>query len=211
MLRTNLRALADSARRPGYSKVTWLPRDQVRRGGLVLAVVLALALLAFPKGGVGAAVVAVPGATITVTTTGDTLDAGGGNCAAITIASLPGPDGVTSLREAICAANNTAGDDIVTFGVNGTFTLTRAGVNEDANATGDLDVLSNITITGNGTGNTIIDGNNTDRVLDIDPLQNCNCTDSVSGVTVRNGHVNPAAINLGAGIATGLSSFVTLS
>src|SRR5689334_5476185 len=154
---------------------------------------------------------AAPSATITVTTTGDTLDAAAGNCAAITVASLPGLDGVTSLREAICAANNTAGTDTITFGVNGTFTLTRTGVNEDGNSTGDLDLLSNITITGNGAGNTIIDGNNSDRVLDIDPLQGSGAVVSISGVTIQHGRVDPAAINLGAGVATGGSSTVTIS
>ncbi|MGE5378330.1 MAG: hypothetical protein ACM3XO_25000, partial [Bacteroidota bacterium] len=50
-------------------------------------------------------------ASMTVTTTADTIDAAAGNCAGITIAYLPGPDGQTSLREAVCAANNTAGAD----------------------------------------------------------------------------------------------------
>src|SRR5689334_20034839 len=95
------------------------------RLGIILGLVLLLgvagrglvasgAVLAPPAG-------LAPAATITVTTTGDTLDAAAGNCAAITISSLPGPDGVISLREAICAANNTAGADSITFAVNGTF------------------------------------------------------------------------------------------
>ena len=60
-------------------------------------------------------------ASLTVTTTADTVDAAG-TCAAVTIPALPGPDGQTSLREAVCAANNTAGADTITFSVNGTFT-----------------------------------------------------------------------------------------
>jgi hypothetical protein len=151
-----------------------------------------------------------PSATITVTTTGDTLDAGGGNCAAITIAALPGPDGVTSLREAICAANNTAGDDAIQFGGNGTYTITRNGI-DDTNSLGDFDILSNITITGNGAANTILDGNALDRIFDIDPLQGSNAVVSISGVTIRNGRVDPAHFNLGAGVATGASSNVTIS
>ena len=56
---------------------------------------------------------------ITVTTTNDVLDAAGGTCAAVTVASLPGPDGVTSLREAMCAANNNPGSDTVRFNIPG--------------------------------------------------------------------------------------------
>src|SRR3954470_10367069 len=68
-------------------------------------------------------------AGITVTTTADTIDAAGTRAAA-TLASLPGTDGQTSLREAVCAANNNAGADTITFSVNGTFALTGAA-NED--------------------------------------------------------------------------------
>ncbi|HET7077543.1 MAG TPA: hypothetical protein VFM49_08830, partial [Chloroflexia bacterium] len=179
---------------------------RVPRAGLRLLLMLGLLLAALGY----RAATAAPTATITVTTTGDTLDAAAGNCAAITIASLPGPDGQTSLREAICAANNTAGADTITFSVNGTFTLTRTGV-EDDNVTGDLDLLSNITITGNGAGNTVLDGNNTDRVFDIDPLQGSNAVVSISGVTIQHGHADPSTFNLGAGVATGASSTVTIS
>ena len=53
-------------------------------------------------------------AGIVVTTTADTIDAAG-TCGAVTLASLPGPDGQTSLREAVCAANTNAGPDTITF------------------------------------------------------------------------------------------------
>ena len=58
-------------------------------------------------------------AVILVTTNNDVLDAAGGVCANVTLASLPGPDGATSLREAICAANNNAGADTINFGIQG--------------------------------------------------------------------------------------------
>jgi parallel beta-helix repeat protein len=56
---------------------------------------------------------------ILVTTNSDVLDAAGGVCEDATIASLPGPDGVTSLREAICASNNNPGADTINFDIPG--------------------------------------------------------------------------------------------
>jgi hypothetical protein len=177
-------------------------------GGLALA----LALLALPARPAATAADVTPDATITVTTTNDTLDAGA-TCP-FTIASLPGPDGVVSLREAVCAANGTAGNDIIQFSVNGTFTLTRpnpGGVPDDTAQNGDLDLLTNITITGNGAANTILDGNLADRVFDIDPLGGTNAVVSISGVTIQRGRVNPSLFNIGAGIYVGNSAVVSIS
>ena len=106
-------------------------------------------------------------AGIVVTTTADTIDAAA-NCLSVTVASLPGPDGQTSLREAVCAANSNADADSITFSVNGTFALIGAA-NEDSSGTGDLDILRSLTITGNGVANTIIDGSGNDRVFDVYP------------------------------------------
>jgi hypothetical protein len=74
--------------------------------------ILALALSGLPGGQAARA------ADITVTTTADDLDAAG-SCGAVTILSLPGPDGVTSLREAMCATNNNAGADTIQFDIPG--------------------------------------------------------------------------------------------
>jgi hypothetical protein len=52
-----------------------------------------------------------------VDTTNDVLDAAGGICNDVTIVSLPGFDGVISLREAICAANNNSGPDTILFNI----------------------------------------------------------------------------------------------
>ena len=54
--------------------------------------------------------------TITVDSTTDVLDAAVG-CALVGIGDLPGPDKETSLREAICAANDNAGSDIIEFNI----------------------------------------------------------------------------------------------
>ncbi|MCG8346979.1 MAG: CSLREA domain-containing protein, partial [Chloroflexales bacterium] len=108
-------------------------------------------------------------------------------------------DGDCSLREAIQAANTDspvdacAGDtdpDTITLRA-GTYTLSLPGVNENAGATGDLDITSTnaVTITGAGAGTTIINAGDTnvgvlgDRVFEVRP--NANLT--ISGVTIRGG------------------------
>ena len=78
--------------------------------------------------------------TFTVNTTDDELNS----------------DGDCSLREAIQAANTDSavdacpagsGGDTITLPA-GTYTLAIAGMGEDNNATGDLDILNNVTING---------------------------------------------------------------
>src|SRR5919108_5309171 len=58
-------------------------------------------------------VASAAGETIVVNTTSDVEDFGG----AKTVANLPGPDGVVSLREAVTAANNTAGPNTIAFNI----------------------------------------------------------------------------------------------
>ena len=118
-------------------------------------------------------------ATITVTTTADELDT----------------NGACSLREAIRAANTNAkvgacvagsstGTDTITVPA-GTYVLTRLGADEEANVTGDLDITSPIKIVGAGVSATVIDGNRTDRVLNV----KSGATLTLTKVTVRNGCV----------------------
>lgn len=80
-----------------------------------------------------------------------------------------------SLREAVQAAN-TAADfgGCIYPGANPTIRLeadryrfTRAGALEDANATGDLDLLVPLTISGSTTGETTINGRRLDRVIHV--------------------------------------------
>jgi CSLREA domain-containing protein len=111
----------------------------------------------------------------TVTKTADTND---GSC-----------DSDCSLREAIIAANDADGPDVITLPA-GTFTLTISGTNENGGATGDLDITDSLTITGVGPAATIIDGGDLDRVLDInDPLFQ-GISVHISGVTIQHGQVN---------------------
>lgn len=129
----------------------------------------------------GALFVAAPGsaraATIAVGTTVDELD-GDTDC---------------SLREAIQAANTDAavsgcaagsGADTITV-PGGFYQLTRVGAGEDGNATGDLDIASDVTIRGTGA---VIDGNDTDRVLHV-----LGGTVLVDGLVVQNGHAPAGA------------------
>ena len=102
-------------------------------------------------------------AALTVDTFSDTLD--GTTTSISNLLSNKGTDGKISLREAIIAANNTAGSDTIVLGT-GTYLLSIAGQWENGGATGDLDILSDITITGSGIGSTIINGGGIERVFD---------------------------------------------
>ncbi len=95
--------------------------------------------------------------TFTVTKTTDTKD---GIC-----------DADCSLREAIIAANsNPDADDVIVPA--GTYVLTK----------GDLEITDQLTLNGAGADTTIIDGNGTDRVIDV-----LSGTVEISAVTIQNG------------------------
>ena len=125
----------------------------------------------------------------TVTTTDDVADttpfdgvcAGAGGC---------------SLRAAIQQANACAGIDTIALPA-GTYRLAVAGIDEDAGATGDLDVRGDVVVTGAGSAQTIIDGDGVDRVLHV---VSGNAT--LVGVTVRGGrNRGPSGGGTPAGIA----------
>ncbi|MGD8752472.1 MAG: CSLREA domain-containing protein, partial [Anaerolineales bacterium] len=146
-----------------------------------------VATLLVPLVNVGAPPAEAYSATITVNTSDDELN----------------NDNDCSLREAIQAANTnsvvdkcSAGQanpnlDTITFtaATNGKPIFLAGTAGEDANATGDLDILDggDLTIQGNGATNTLIDGNGTDRVFHICPGGGCANTVTFKGVTIRNG------------------------
>ncbi|MCG6156584.1 FG-GAP-like repeat-containing protein [Rubinisphaera margarita] len=104
--------------------------------------------------------IVIPLETIVVTTVADENDG--------TIDSSRGAG--VSLREALLAANLNADINTVTFheSLNGSeILLTIAGRGEDGGATGDLDLTQPIIIAGNGQTETVINGNDLDRVFDI--------------------------------------------
>src|SRR3990170_3213880 len=129
-----------------------------------LCAVLAVALLLLLAGDRPAAA-----ANFAVTKTADTAD---GAC-------IPSD---CSLREAIIAANASPGADTITLPA-AIYILTIAGANEDAAATGDLDITGDLTINGAGAATTIIDGGDLDRVFHV----KSGGAVSISGVTIQNG------------------------
>jgi len=127
-------------------------------------------------------IVAAPAATFTVSKTADTND---GACNAD-----------CSLREAVRAANANPGADLILLGA-GTFQLTLAGANENAAATGDLDITDPVTIQGNGSATTAVTAGTTtangiDKVFSINPLFTTAFATSMSGMTIRYGR-NPSS------------------
>src|SRR5262249_44553134 len=110
--------------------------------------------------------------------------------------------GHISLRSAIMAADARGGTNTIKL-PSGTYALTIAGAGEDASATGDLDITSNITIKGAGSSKTIIDGNNLDRVFQIQ-----RGTTTISDVTIRHGVASTGGGLLNSGGRVTLSSVV---
>ncbi len=113
----------------------------------------------------------VRAATFAVTRTDDTVNCTAGDC---------------SLRGAIVAANTAPGADLVIVPA-GTYTLTIAGLDEQASAMGDLDVNDAVTLQGAGSATTIVDAGGIDRVLHVAAAQTVAGTVHIEGLTLRNG------------------------
>ncbi len=125
-------------------------------------------------------------ATFTVNATTDAVDAtpGDGNCATA--------GAVCTLRAAVQEANALAGDDTINIPA-GTFTITIEGTGEDFAATGDIDIRSNLTISGASKTTTILDANSKDRFFHV---VGGTYTVAISNMTIKKGSVT----NLGGGI-----------
>ena len=115
-------------------------------------------------------------ANFTVDSTTDAVDAniGNGTCASAA--------NECTLRAAIQEANAAAGPHVITVPA-GSYKLTLAGPGEDVAATGDLDILQEVTITGAGEDLTIVDGQSFDRVFNT--VANVSVT--LEDLSVRNG------------------------
>jgi len=137
----------------------------------------------------------VNAATFTVNAQHDAQDVAPGNGVCETAAG----NGICTLRAAITEANALAGADIITLPA-GTYTQTLAAANENANAGGDFDITTPITINGDGAATTIIQANTVtltanERVFHI--LAGGTAV-TINGVTIRNG-VNRISSAIGGG------------
>lgn len=140
-------------------------------------------------------------ATFVVNSTVDGVDAAPGNNSCATAA------GACTLRAAIQESNALAGADIITL-PSGTYVLTIPGAGEDAAATGDLDIIDDLTINGGNptsAADTIIDGGGAagtlrDRVIEtMNGPTNRPVTIRINGVTIRGGY-DASSPNGGGGI-----------
>ncbi len=136
--------------------------------------------LAILQQGDVASIVNTPTASVTVSTTGDVVDAPDLSSIAALIAN-PGPDGQISLREAVLASNNSGGSNVINLAA-GTYTLTGAS----------LAVQTGTTLLGAGSANTIIQGGATpgsgsDKIFAFNPIGSLKNGFGVSltGVTLR--------------------------
>jgi CSLREA domain-containing protein len=121
------------------------------------------------------------GLTFTVDSASDALDASPGDSTCATA------EGSCTLRAAIQEANSVPGPDAIVVPA-GTYAIGIPGIQENADATGDFDTLSSMTITGAGIDATIIDGAQLDRVFD---TYGPAAFVTISGMTIRNGHSDP--------------------
>ena len=139
--------------------------------------------------------------TFTVNSPADVVDAnpGDGKCET---SSANGGNGICTLRAAIMEANQTDGGATINFGLPGSVTYllgiapSPSPSPADVEKSGSLKIHNPIAIVGNGPANTIIDGNQTDRVFFIQnsptpspaPSPSPSPTKvSISGVTIQHG------------------------
>ena len=101
--------------------------------------------------------------------------------------------GPGSLRQAITDANNHPGPDLITFdpSTNEIPIVLSGAASEDANLSGDLDILNggDLTIQGNGVLYTKIDGDDIDRIFHNCPGGGCAGTVTLMDMVIRNGTV----------------------
>lgn len=105
----------------------------------------------------------------------------------------PTPDGCApadcSLREAVIATNAASSSDEINLPT-GTYELSIVGTDENASASGDLDIgnAGNLTINGMGAENTIVDANGIDRVFQVGgPLVEMNGLTITGGLAAGSG------------------------
>lgn len=138
-------------------------------------------------------------ATFAVDSGDDGVDAAPGDGACATAG------GRCTLRAAIQESNALAGEDTIVLGA-GTFVLSLPGSDEDASASGDLDVSDDLVLIGAGADATIVDAGALDRVLDLVAATSPRSV-RIERLTLRNGLLDrdsqPAFTPQGAGLRIG--------
>jgi uncharacterized repeat protein (TIGR01451 family)/CSLREA domain-containing protein len=122
--------------------------------------------------------VSIPAGAFTLNSTTDAVDSNPGDGICATAANA------CTLRAAIMESNAHPGPDTISVPP-GNYALTQAGQDEDAAATGDLDITDTVTILGADAATTIVDGGALDRVFHITG----NFTVAMSDLTIRNGQL----------------------
>jgi subtilisin family serine protease len=108
--------------------------------------------------------------------------------------------GRVTLRAALQEANLVAGISSIILPA-GTYMLSVGAPGEDAAAAGDLDVIGDVTILSDGSGDVVIDASDLDRVFDV----HANGSLTLEGVTIRGGSLAGAD---GAGVRNAGTLFV---
>lgn len=117
----------------------------------------------------------------TVNTTVDAVDVSPGNGVCATAS------GQCTLRAAIMETNALPGADTITMPA-GTYALTIPGADENSGVTGDLDITDELTLSGAGAANTVVDGGGLDRVIEVRRPQMPSV--GIRDMTVRNGNAS---------------------
>ncbi|MBN2147626.1 MAG: CSLREA domain-containing protein [Anaerolineales bacterium] len=170
---------------------TQLPRIISLRCLVAVFALAAGGLLFFPH---DAQAYPAAGTRIEVTTTTDELN----------------NDGDCSLREAVRAANTDAAVDACPAGNGtdaiflpaGTYKLSIDGSGENASLTGDLDVLDDLTISGAGAADTIIQSAIPDRIFHVSSSSRV----TINNLTLRNGTISIGGYGGGAVLNDGSAS-----
>ena len=124
-------------------------------------------------------------ADFSVDTTADAVDAVPGDGVCATAASA------CSVRAAIIETNALAGADVISIPA-GTYLLAIPGADENAAATGDLDIRGDLMLQGAGPLLTILDGGGLDFVVDVAGLQE---HVEISNLTIRGGSGAGVSLN----------------
>lgn len=132
---------------------------------------------------------------VDVATDGVDADPGDGACSTTA--------GACTLRAAIQESNALAGTQTIVLGAR-LHELTRPGEDENAAATGDLDVTDDVVVEGASAASSIIDANRNERIFEVRERAQL----TLSGVTIRGGYV--FGENGGGVLVTG-SSFVLVA